>query len=339
MKLLAAALAAVLTTSSATAAVRLSRDAETSSLVALTPPPPVAPSASPTPTSVSTPELKPTPTPTPTSMSVSTPAPKPVVPVVRTAPTLPASVLDFEDGPASPPYAPGRWRAVAHGVTVDVTLDPAVPRAGEMATFTVRMASKGTQCCLASLSYSDSGIAPELDQHCDTTPPPATSRTLRFRHAFRHPGTAKVLVSVVSYCGHRPGAFAFTAGVPVADGPLLSNGPWQAFVQVAATEREGIESPAPGQYFRGDVFDPDGAPWSWSWDFGDGTTPPVQPAPGPCFFGDGNDWPKRMDSTSTVAHRYAKPGTYTIRFTATTAGCDGEQPQTVSATMRWTVAD
>ena len=337
MRSLALACAAVLVASSATAAVRLRADRSTSALVVLdTPPRTPEPTETPEPTAATTPSRTATPTPKPKPAPTATRTPEqttPPPPLPRTPVTLPCPPAP--PGPLVAPVEPGHWLVTACGVLADVRVTPAVPRAGEVATFTVRTSSTGAACCVVDLFYADGNSTPE--QYCDglAYPHTATSAVQTFRHAFRRGGTARAWVHVYERCGGPRRYLSFEPAVRVADGPVLPNGPWPPVASVRASDDEVPEDPADGQIFYGDVFDHDGAAWTFSWDFGDGTRTSARRAGSWCRWGrDDLGWPN-SEGTSRVTHRYAQPGTYTITFTATTAGCDGKGQQTATATMRW----
>lgn len=280
--------------------------------------------------------LRPLPSVHPTSPPVTLPPlpPAPTLPVVTVAPpTRP---------PKPPPVQTGHWRQTRDGVTVNVRMTPPVPRAGQLTTWTIDLVSPGKACCFAELLFSDGYGAPEHDDYCTHETrryergPRAGSVT--YTHAFRRPGAKEAWINVRASCdeGHY---FTFRPEFEVVEGPVLSNGPvrpvlWTLDDSVAHSGAD----PDAGQYFVATVYDHDGMPASWWWDWGDGTRTPVIENPYACRWPKDGDWVNGR-ATSYLAHGYTEPGTYTVRFHATTAGCDGEDPQTVTGTLPWTVSD
>lgn len=327
VELVATALAAVLATSSVTAAVRLSGDGSTASLMA---------APLPTPTASPTPSLSPLPTATPTALPT-------VLPTVSLPPrpTLPVVTADATPRPPAPPPAPGHWRHTENGVTLDLRLSPAVPRAGQLVTWTLTMSGRDG-CCYADVHFGDAqgldGPGGECVDFSDY--PEHTAQVVTVRHAYRHAGTYDARVGVAGLCIEGPGEIPHFMNlripVRVVPGPLRSNGPALPVISLDDSVAHSGADPGAGQYFVATVSDRDGAPWSWWWDWGDGSRTPVVRNTTECFAHADDGWPE-ADATSYLAHRYTEPGTYTVRFTATTAGCDGKDPQTVSATMTWTV--
>ncbi|HVF05661.1 MAG TPA: PKD domain-containing protein [Frankiaceae bacterium] len=345
----AAAVAVALAAGGVTAAVRLrAGDAATAGLATspldaplITAPPAATTVPSPTGAATTTPPATPVATPAPTRPGATAPVtvptavptgrPLPVTNPTRTAPADPAT-------PTSPPPQ-GHWTHSAGGVSLDVRISPTHPRAGQLVTWTVTMRSTGAECCGAQILYGDNQGGPESDRYClgyDPYPKTATGATQTFRHAYRRGAVYTPWIHVMNHCNDGPLVFTYKPTLRVGDGPLLSNGPWVPVGSVDDSVAAPDGDPDAGQYFVAQVFDHDGFPVSWQWDFGDGTRQPVTKNPDACRWPEDGGWIESSGS-SHLAHRFPGPGTYTVRFTATTAGCDGRNPQSYTVSMKWTV--
>ncbi len=328
-------MAATLVAGVVSAAVRTAADPGSARLaVRQAGPAPVTTPPPPLPTPTSTPTALPTPKPAPTVRP--TLVPTPTLPLPTSAqPTIPVTEGGLPTTPALPPAQQGHWRHTQGGVTIDVRISPTHPKAGDLVTWTVAMSSEGKRCCNADLSYGDGHGAPERNDYCLEPDVTGTAKTEKFRHAYRTPGVYTAWVNVGTCSGG--GAYLLLKPkVVVAAGPLLSNGPWQPVATVDDSIAHSGADPDAGQYFVASIYDHDGFPVTARWDWGDGAADTVDKNDDACWRNPRSGWPEGRMS-SYVAHTFPEPGTYTVRVTGTTRGCDGRQPQTVTATMTWTV--
>lgn len=240
--------------------------------------------------------------------------------------------------PAVPP-APrpvpgdGHWTYAAHGLAVDVRVVPPGPVAGQLVTWTVRMASTAGECCAAQVLYGDGQGAPERDTYCATERPGRAGATQVFRHAYRRAGTYTPWLTILRSCRTGTATVTIKPTVRVARGPVLSNGPWLPVATLAHRAPEAGEDPR-REWFEATAYDHDGAPVSWTFDWGDGTAEHVPDNREGCTWPDDGGWVEQS-AYPKARHEFA-PGTYTVTFTVTTAGCNGKDPQTATATATWT---
>ena len=338
-----AAVAVALVAGGATAAVRLRHDGGTAALTTRSlprlPGATATPSATPSPSG--TPSETPTATPTP---AVPTAVPTGTVPATAPPVSSPLPVVTGGPGPTStataPPVQDGHWRYTSKGVTLDVRISPTNPRAGDLVTWTYTTSASGGQtCCHVQTLYGDHQGAPEDDEYCLGTRKfgraPGGGVVQHSKHAYRRGGTYTPWIAVIDDCeGEGVFYFTFKPTLRVADGPLLSNGPWVPVGYVDDGPWGSGEDPD-AAVLVSYVFDHDGSPLSWRWDFGDGTRSPLIKNPDGCHWPKDGGWIEQRGGTP-IEHRYTEPGTYTVRFTATTAGCDGKNPQTFTTTFVWT---
>lgn len=231
-------------------------------------------------------------------------------------------------GPA-PVVATGTGR---DGLRVRVTLDPGDPATATEAALRVEAEDDVVGEFVVEVDWGD-GSRSELSgfgaASCavPTGPPARDPRTLRetFSHAWRHPGPAKVVVTVGSVLPCHTGDWreeaVVTLPADVRPGLVTSNGPDEPD---AAGTRAYVP---PNGVVRLDVkaFDRDGYIDGVEIDWGDGISAGVHQK-GDCDDGDGAHFPKG-DLRSTVDHRYDAPGTYRIVVRFDSTGCELRDPQ------------
>lgn len=262
---------------------------------------------------------------------------------VPTLAPLPVVTVTPSRSPQPAPHAQtGHWAHTENGVTMDVTMTPSMPRAGELVTFTVRIDSDAhPDCCAAQILFGDNqGAGEEQARYCDAerARPPGGHAVFRFHHGYRRGGTYTPWISAMASCSDGALSFQMKPTMRVAGGPLLSNGPVLPWVMLDDSVPMDSSEAAAGQWFQGGVQDHDGYVWAWTWSWGDGTTTVVSRNPETCHWPKDGGWIE-WQTGPRAAHRFPKPGTYTVTLTAVTAGCDGRDRQRVAASMSWTVAD
>ena len=246
------------------------------------------------------------------------------------APTTPAP------SPPSPTAAPaGAVRVAATGATgtrVELALDDGDLPTATVATLTVEVAAAGGHPRAAEIAWGDGSV--EAVGGCGSTPlpgpphkrPSGLSRQ-EFTHAWRHPGTYTVVVRVASLerCEDTTPA---EIRVTVRRGRTVSNGPAPA---VAAFGVHRDRGDATAWTASGWLRDADGWVTGATIDWGDGTRSAVRQEDA-CDDGKGRHFPLNGYLAPFVTHRYASSGTYPVTIRFESAGCDGRDEQTGSAT-------
>jgi len=168
-----------------------------------------------------------------------------------------------------------------------------------------------------------------------------------FRHAYRAPGTYTVTVTFDPECGGTGEPIVGRGTVTVLPGRVLSNGPERLFFYPNGAD---FYAPIPSDHGPLDVVatptfeDLDGFPSRVVIAWGDGTRSVFGDLLGTCTE-TATAWPSTdFDDEAPppwwlAPHTYRQAGTYTVTVTVTTTGCDGRDPDTVTATGRTTVPE
>ena len=262
------------------------------------------------------------------------------------------NVTDY--GPRSPyavdaPSEPGRndWSAVSDGVTLHLHMEPATPHVGDVVRFTVEATSATEPCCGVLLRFGDGySFDEDMGFSCPDGGPagPGTKRA-ETTHVYNGEGRWDFMVAALTgNCTHRTtthptmlGSLFIGAGTPhTGQGPSLP--------AVTVDTYMGTGRPdAPNELLLGaSATDADGFITKLVTDWGDGASGLRE--------GDGmgcreslSGWPRESwapipsgSNQAPAGHRYASPGTYRVTVTAYSAGCDGSDVQTGSASLTWT---
>lgn len=237
------------------------------------------------------------------------------------------------------PYQRGRtsWEGVSEGTTLRVRVE--VGPAGEATRFFVE-SDHPRERCSHSVLFGDGFDAREAK---DTAAGPASSE---FSHAYNRAGRVEFLVqAIVGRCGDHnlyPSLYAWI-DIPAGTAPARSQGPQPPTV-------EALEARGPSELAGTGLL----KVWAKGHDddgyihrfviWGDGS--PTDAAPNAAYDGMGgckptpSGWPGQHEAwlwAPYPEHHYATPGIYTVTVTAVSAGCDGRDEQTASATFayRW----
>lgn len=230
--------------------------------------------------------------------------------------------------------------AVEGTITLDVIIEPAYPRAGEVVRFRVEATDTDGGVVVIGFDPGDRREAsrpgaPSVDcvARDPGAPPrerPPASRTGDFTHAYRVAANRRLSVTVASGdCGRRPNYAELSGTITVLPGATTSNGPQEP--------RGGIfqnsESAAPGSVRMSiSASDVDGVVRRVTVDWGDGSTPSVvdvarderdcanEPTAYP-----------RSGNSHSLDHIYARPGSYTVTASIASTGCDGRNEQAATA--------
>ena len=240
---------------------------------------------------------------------------------------------------------------------------PATPTAGETVRFVVTATQAGN-CCSIHLTPGD-GVAPAAPQSPNCTAAPGSPQRTEFTHVYNTPGTWTVTArsdagracdiedaTRAAFPGGRP-----AGTVPPIDTPAQPqrSASLQLVVKPGVTVSQGPKAPqieasllptAGGVALDGAVFDLDGWVAKVTVEWGDGAPPVVLVPSRPCQ-NVASGWPagipllmRDLPPGVTLGwvvppptHGYAAPGTYTVRVTALSTGCDGGSPQEVTRTL------
>lgn len=239
------------------------------------------------------------------------------------------------------------WRAEEGSLTVHVTVEPAYPRAGEVARFRVEATDTEGGVIVFGFNPGDqrhgsSAGVPIVD--CSPRDPDAprgerspAQRTSDIDHAYRISAQRNFSVTVATGgCDRKPHRAKVSGTITVLPGIPPSNGPGLPEVFVG----ENLEgAPPSGVWMSIGASDRDGVIRHISIDWGDGSAPSVlevEPGEYSCI-----DEPIAFPSsgvTHGVEHVYAAAGTYTVTATVESRGCDGTAAQSVTGTGTATVA-
>jgi hypothetical protein len=271
-----------------------------------------------------------TPSPTATATPSDTPSGTPSV-----------SPAGSQTGPAAGP----------DNLHVTLALDADAPATAEYALLRVRGGDPDAYPYVDRVAWGDGDTFPLYDRSgshawdCGPGGPPATSGpgtlSANADHAWRHPGTYTVEVTVSSWtCGTSlPQETAtFPLRVVVRAGEVTSNGPrLPGWSSVHVNQLQTGPSPNPLRVVLSTMaHDDDGYFPGGVIDWGDGTSTPVGPKMA-CDDGGGRYYPHRTDLYVDGEHTYDSAGTYTVTIRATSTGCDGGSPQKTAKTVTVTV--
>lgn len=284
--------------------------------------------------------------PTTTSSSTTTTgarlAPKPASHPADATKVGPGETMSATFGPRPKsalvfPYQRGRtsWEGVSEGTTLRVRVEPAP--AGGATSFFVE-SDHPRERCSQSVLFGDGFDARDAT---GTAGGPATSE---FTHVYNRAGRVEFLVqAIVGRCGDNnlyPSLYGWI-DIPVSTAPARSQGPEPPTVE--ALEARGPNEPAGTGLLKvwAKGHDADGYIHRFLIDWGDGS--PTTAAPNAAY-GDGmggckptpSGWPGQHEAwlwPPYPEHHYATPATHTVTVTAVSAGCDGRDEQTASATF------
>jgi hypothetical protein len=166
--------------------------------------------------------------------------------------------------------------------------------------------------------------------------PKPSSSTVSYGHAWRHPGTYRVTVQLISYpwpCTSSTAATQRTEGhlvVRIAPGRQSSNGPARPVIgPIEVSHGASI----PNTYVSFPAWDTDGHLESISVDWGDGSTT-GRVMEDRCDDGSGRYYPGSQpdqgQSDFEDNHQYTRHGRYHVVVTVYTEGCLGKDPQHAS---------
>jgi hypothetical protein len=234
------------------------------------------------------------------------------------------------------PHTAGQhtWSGTSNGTSIRASISPQDPTAGSPVTFTVHVSGPTNDCCAVYIVFGDGGTTGGTSCPLPTT---GGSATHSFTHVYNKPGPHHLLIQAIS-C-HRQDSGELYGTIDIGDGPSTAQGPQLPVVKFSQS------TPAKDPEYRtvtlwGQAGDEDGYITKLVVTFGDGTSH--------TFAGDGNPctrttdgWPGPSEATlpydpAPYAHRYSKPGTYTLRLTAYSAACNGTDVQHASATFTFT---
>ncbi|MBI4728320.1 MAG: hypothetical protein HY775_02275 [Acidobacteria bacterium] len=256
-----------------------------------------------------------------------------------------------------PSGSPGRAPS-DQPITIEVSVSPREPRAGELVSFHVHAQDPDDGPVTASIDYGDGRSAglggpiscpAPIPRSADAPPPspgPPGETTVVFRRGYRAPGVYEVVIgaSSVSPCGGEDDPFAsraeetvrLTIGPPA--GRVPTNGPILPTVELAVSP-EPTDPPEPltaGAHYW--FKDPDGFARRIEIDWGDGERFVEEKPLGGCEES-ATQWPESsfnagftdVKETFIRQHRYSRAGTFEVSIRLTTTGCDGGDPQTAEA--------
>jgi len=239
-------------------------------------------------------------------------------------------------GSVTVPYTSGQhtWSGTSNGMTIRASISPTTPHAGSPVTFTVHVSGPANDCCAVYIVFGDGGITGQID--CPT-PTTGGSATATYTHTYNKPGRHSMLIQAISNKCQDNGELYGT--IEIGDGPSTAQGPSLPTVTFSQS------TPAQDPYYRtvtlyGAARDEDGHLTKLVVSFGDGTSHTFAGDPMRCQrTTDG--WPGSSEAMlpydpKPYAHSYSKGGTYTLRLTAYSAGCDGTDVQKGSATFTFT---
>ena len=226
-------------------------------------------------------------------------------------------------------------------VTLHVTVEPAYPRAGEVVQFRVDATDSEGGILVFGFNAGDSRtgtkpgapivdcVAPDPD-----APPKERSpvrRTSDFEHVYRAAAQRHFSVMVATGdCSRKP-HYAKVAGViTVLPGVTTSNGPR---MPEGSVTQNPDGAPSNAVLMSIGAVDRDGVVRRISVDWGDGSGPSVLEVP-PSEYSCADEptaYPSSGD-THGFHHVYAVAGTYTVRATIVSTGCDGTAQQSETVT-------
>lgn len=225
-------------------------------------------------------------------------------------------------------------------ITLDVTVEPAYPRAGELVRFRADATDADGGVIVFGFNPGDRSTgsrpgAPNVD--CVASDPDApprerspAHRTSEFTYAYRVAAERRFSVLVATGdCSRAPHYAKVEGNLTVLPGEAASNGP-RAPEGSVHENPEG--APPRGVWMSIGASDSDGIVRRVMVDWGDGSPPAViQIAEGERDCGDEPTAYPSSGDTHSLEHIYATPGTYTVNATIVSTGCDGENEQTAIA--------
>lgn len=289
-----------------------------------------------------TPYEEPSETPSPTPSE--TPSPSEARPTA--SPTTAETSPPIATKPPPPPPSPTDTDRGEEGLRVEAVLDPGSFATATYATLRVTANDDDGFPQITELTWGDGSTEPIafVAASCPVPEdPPPTSRPKQpgdlaetFTHAWRNPGryTVTVTVSSSTHCTQPPAKYetaTVRVVVDVTAGEVTANGPAKPRFDGSVGYLEGGE-----MYeweLRGSVTDRDGYFSSATIDWGDGSEPTTITNDQPCDDGDGDHYPARGMLALDSTHQY-QPGQYTVTITFASTGCDGEDAQPRTATLR-----
>jgi hypothetical protein len=294
------------------------------------------------PTPSETPSPTPSPKPKPTTAAPTTTAPSDDPEPTAAAPSSGGGHRDsgggaMAYGPRSPGsvafgYRAGQtsWSGTSNGFTVTIAMSPN-PRVGTPMTWKVTASGPGAKCCDVHMWYGNGMDGGGVTCGEGRSPFEGTN-------IYNRSGRLQFMVSV-SNCteaqGNFYGYFDVGPGTSTAQGPSLPK------VKFDSTFRTKEQQKDPNVVtLWGEAEDVDGYITKLVVTFGDGSSKTFPGWSEPCREGmDG--WPDAsygmLPYQPPHAHRYAKPGTYTLTLTAYSSACDGSEVQTGTASFTWDV--
>lgn len=224
-------------------------------------------------------------------------------------------------------------------ITLDVTIEPARPRAGELVHFRVEATDAEGGLIQIGVSPGDgrSGswpgrlivdcAAPNPDSPPSERSPASRSEELTYAHRTAGERHFSVMVTT-SACRRETHEARLSGTLTVLAGAATSNGPHVPEARVGQN-REG--SPPGGVTMSFGASDNDGVVRRVTVDWGDGSTSVIDVPRGErqCV-NEPTAYPTSGD-THTLDHVYPSAGTYTVTAWIVSTGCDGKTEQYASA--------
>lgn len=285
-----------------------------------------------------------TPTPSPTDSSPApeaTPTPTPA-PVVTPTPSSSPLVIDSGPAIATPTPTPTPTESLAYSVSTHLGPDASTGYPLTVVDVHVTGYLPGDIVGSPYLFIDPNetmGYVVGKDEGCSNDGSWRTfDRTFTFSYAFREATTYPIHLNYFTgVCAdHYQGASQnFRTTINVSAGSTHSNGPSQPYFYTPFYN----SSVSGGQIIIGaNLLDDDGNITQYTVDWGNGDAPTVYPVQQPCHdpSPSGKYWPYSALTRHATSPTLA-PGTYTVTITETSAGCDGNDPQTASTSHTFTV--
>lgn len=301
-------------------AVTLGRDDGATTVAASASPSPSTTAASPSSTTSAAPASTSTTGATPTSTT------RTVLATPTTATTLPRTLkLRKEEGT----------------ITLEVTVEPAYPRAGELVQFHVEATDTDGGWIAFGFDPGDrrlvaepgapaaACVAPDPD-----APPKERSSAMRrssFDYVYRVAAERRFSVMVATGdCARAPHYAELNGTITVLPGVTTSNGPR---VPEGSVSENPEGAPPSGVWMSVGASDRDGVVRRVSVDWGDGSEPSILEVPqGEYACVDEPTAYPSSGGTHSLEHVYETAGSYTVTATLVSTGCDGQNAQSVSVT-------